>query len=464
MRVRYGISGALAVLTLSVPGGQVQADILNLSTDYCAYRLQGDTSNSYVEIYYNLPRGQLDFRPDSVGYLALIDFEIEVRNMEGALVDSAGWRAGCRVDDLSIVKETEFLISDMIAETFPAGEYMITITAVSGENKGTSSFKMIVPPFESGKLSLSSLELAFEVSPDSLGKFVKAGHRVLPNPSGRFMQGSGPVYIYAEAYGLDNSPRADSIYTIAIGILDPEGRELKSIPPAQYRKPGESAVILTGFSIATLRNGVYKVRLTLSDGDRSLSADKNFTIVASPEYIRQERLLAILKQYPRASKIETEEDAEKFRDDIFYIATPEELKLYDSLNLQGKTSFQRDFWAARDPDPSTPVNEFQLEHYRRLKYVEENFSQYKGFVEGWRSDQGRVYILYGEPSDIERNPSSIEERSWERWWYHGLEGGVYFVFVDFEDSGYFTLVHSSKQNEVKDYNWEDKVKMTVFQR
>lgn len=464
MRICNGITGALAALTLSALGGQAEADILNLSTDYSAYRLIGDSANSYVEIYYNLPRGQLDFRPDTVGYLALINFEITVRNKEGVLVDSASWRAGCRVDDLSVVEETEFLISDMIAETFPPGEYMITITAVSGENKGTSSFDMRVPPFESGKLSLSTLELAFEVTPDSLGKFVKAGHRVLPNPSRRFIQGSGPVYIYAEAYGLDNSPQADSFYTIALGILDSDGRNLKSISPAQYRKPGESAVILTGFSIATLKSGVYKVQLTLSDGSRSLAAEKNFTIVASPEYIMQERLQAILKQYPRATKIETEEDAEKFRDDIFYVATPEELKLYDSLNLQGKVSFQRDFWAARDPDSSTPENEFQLEHYRRLKYVEENFSQYKGFVQGWRSDQGRVYILYGEPSDIERNPSSIEERSWERWWYHGLEGGVYFVFVDFEDSGYFTLVHSSKQNEVKDYNWEDKVKMTVFQR
>ena len=77
---------------------------------------------------------------------------------------------------------------------------------------------------------------------------------------------------------------------------------------------------------------------------------------------------------------------------------------------------------------------------------------------------GRIYILYGEPSDIERNPSSIEERSWQRWWYDSIEGGVYFIFVDFEDTGNYTLVHSSKKDEVKDYNWEDKVKMTLFQR
>ncbi len=77
---------------------------------------------------------------------------------------------------------------------------------------------------------------------------------------------------------------------------------------------------------------------------------------------------------------------------------------------------------------------------------------------------GRIYILHGEPSEIERNQSSFEERSWQRWWYHGIEGGVYFIFVDFEGTGAHEMVHSSKKNEVKDYNWEDKVKMTLFQR
>lgn len=455
---------ALLLAGRSAGGGESGSDVLALNADYCVYRLQGDSSNAYVEIYYNLRRSQLSFHPDSLGYVALIDLGITVRDTAGALIDSASWRAGSRVDDLAGLRDSEFLISDLIAEVFPVGDYLITITAASGKSRGASSLALKVPSFGEGHLGLSSLELAFEMSPDSLGTFVKAGHRVLPNPSGRFMQGGEPVFVYAEAYGLDNSEQADSMYSVTIDVFDSEGRNLKSIPAAAYRKPGESAVILTGFSIATLKSGVYRVRMTLSDGPDDVYSEKGFTIVASPEIIRQEQMLAILKKFPRANRIETEEDARKFRDDIFYIATPQELKLYDSLNLEGRANFQRDFWSVRDPDPTTPENELQLEHYRRLKYVEENFSQYKGFVAGWKSDRGRVYILYGEPSDIERNPSSIENRAWERWWYHGLEGGVYFVFVDFEDSGNLTLVHSSKQNEAKDYNWEDKVKMTVFQR
>ena len=52
----------------------------------------------------------------------------------------------------------------------------------------------------------------------------------------------------------------------------------------------------------------------------------------------------------------------------------------------------------------------------------------------------------------------------QKWWYHGMEGGVYFVFVDYEDTDSYVLIHSTKQNEIKDEDWENKVKMTIYQR
>lgn len=437
---------------------------LELSASYCAYRLEGDSTSSYVEIYFNLPRGKLKFQPDTSGYVAIIDFRIAVRDTDGVLIDSASWKAGSRIMDLSALEDSDFLISDMLAEVFPVGEYTITLSALNDTQRGIYSFDMDVPTFSSEKLDISSLELAYDMTPDSVGKFVKAGHRILPNPSGRFMQGSGAIYIYAEAYNLDTSPMAETTYSVSIDILDLDGETIKSIQPTVYPKPGLSAAILTGFSTATLDRGLYKIKLILTDGAESVNADRDFTLVASPRRLRQEKLQSIMRMFPQASKISNEDEAARFRDDIVYIATPQELKLYDSLNLEGKANFQRDFWTYRDPDRDTPENEFQLEHYRRLKYAEDRYGQYKGFIPGWKMDQGRVYILYGEPSDIERYHSSIEERAWERWWYHGLEGGIYFIFVDFEDTGSYILVHSSMQKEIKDYNWENKVKMTLFQR
>jgi len=465
--IRNGVAflaAALAVIISPVVSAHDAGRPILLEADYAAYRMQDDSARAYVEIFYHLPRGQLTFAPDTSGYLALIDFSIRVQDSTGTATDSAFWKAGCRIEKLSVLNDSYYLISDIIKEIFPTGRYRITMEAVSGDSRGSYSFDMTIPSFGYARLGLSALELAYEVTPDSASKFSKAGYRILPNPSGRFSQDKNVVYIYTEGYNLDVSPGADSMYTVIIDILDSAGNIVRSLPPSDYKKPGPSAVIITGFSTATLARADYIVRFTLQDGEDKALEEKKFAVSATPERLRQELLQASLNEFPEANKINSEEDAARFKDDIVYIARIDELKLYNSLNLQGKSSFQMDFWQGRDPDMGTPENEFKLEHYRRIKYADEHFGQYKGYIRGWQTDMGRIYIVYGDPSEIERNHSTIENRAWERWWYHGIEGGVYFIFVDFEDTGAFKLVHSSKRDEIKDYNWEDKVKMTLFQR
>ena len=435
---------------------------LRVTADFATYRIEGDSSGAYVEVFYNIPRAQLNYSPDSSGYVAIIDFAVWLMDTTGAIIDSAAWKAGNRIESLSVLEDSDYLISDMVTEIFPRGNYNIRLSAANGEKRGLCEFAVTVPGYGSEDLNLSSLQLAYEITADSSGKFSKAGYRVLPNPSARFSQDKNVIYIYAEAYNLDIS--TDSSYSVLIEILDGNGQTVKTIPEANYGKPGRSAVIMTGFSYATLARGYYSVRLSVRDGDYLASSEKRFAVVASRERLRQEMLQAILKDFPESGRLESEDEAAKFRGDITFIATQDELRLFDSLNLEGKRNFQNDFWQKRDPNPTTAENEFKLEHYRRIKYCEEHFGQYRGVIKGWQTDMGRVYIMYGEQSEIERNQSSIEERNWQRWWYHGLEGGIYFIFVDFEDTGAFQLVHSSKQNEIKDYNWEDKVKMTLFQR
>ena len=438
---------------------------IRLFADYAAYKYEGDsTGRSYVEIYYNLVRNDLKFFPDSLGYSAIIDFQVNLSDSTGNLLDSMSWKAGSRIKSLSDLKDNDYLISDMFGELFKPGAYILEIRAKNGDNTGSVVLNMEVPDFTSPALSISNIEWAYDVAPDSVGKLVKYGRRVLPNASGRFPQESEAVYLYAEGYNLDDSPFADSDYVITMNIYDANGNLYKSINPIHNNKPGTSAVIITGFSIAAFDGGLYRLELILTDGERTAKSEKTFAVLMSPESVRNKIMQAVLSQYPGAGVIQNDKDAQDFRDNIVYIATPDEMKLYDSLNLQGKQNFQKKFWDSRDPDPSTPINEFKLEHYRRLRYVDEKFTRMGGMVPGWKTDQGRVYILYGEPSEIERYPSSLEARSWEKWWYHGLEGGVYFVFVDYEDTDTYVLVHSTKQNEIKDENWESKIQMTGFQR
>ena len=58
-----------------------------------------------------------------------------------------------------------------------------------------------------------------------------------------------------------------------------------------------------------------------------------------------------------------------------------------------------DFWRRRDPTPETAVNEAYLLFRERVEHANQQYSRF-GIDRGMFSDMGRVYIRYGEPTDI----------------------------------------------------------------
>ena len=81
-------------------------------------------------------------------------------------------------------------------------------------------------------------------------------------------------------------------------------------------------------------------------------------------------------------------------EDIRLIASVEELEEYNSLATDAtRASFLRQFWALKDPNLITEINERKVEHYRRVWYALTNFSEgQKPF-----DRRGEVYIRFGEP-------------------------------------------------------------------
>ena len=77
------------------------------------------------------------------------------------------------------------------------------------------------------------------------------------------------------------------------------------------------------------------------------------------------------------------------------------------------------FWKQRDPNTGTPENEFKTEHARRIAHA----NRYLGRdapQPGWRTDRGRMYIILGEPRDIQRFEGKSSTYDAEIWFYQGL--------------------------------------------
>jgi GWxTD domain-containing protein len=148
----------------------------------------------------------------------------------------------------------------------------------------------------------------------------------------------------------------------------------------------------------------------------------------------------------------TEEELDGEFDQARYISSTEERNVFDELDKAGKARFLSEFWQRRDSNPATVENEYRERYLQLLAYADEHFAT--RFRPGWESDRGRVLLVYGPPSEIERSRMERGSKPYEVWSYNELEGGSIFVFADISGFGEYQLLHSSYSKELSQPDWE----------
>jgi len=126
----------------------------------------------------------------------------------------------------------------------------------------------------------------------------------------------------------------------------------------------------------------------------------------------------------------------EFLNKVRYIITGEERRIFLQMPDADKPVFVEEFWKRRDPDTSTEENEFKIEYENRFERTKELFIG-EG-VPGWMTDRGRIYILFGPPTDRQTQSAGFQSqgRCAEVWAY----GNFPVVFVDQTCTGQFKLV------------------------
>jgi GWxTD domain-containing protein len=168
------------------------------------------------------------------------------------------------------------------------------------------------------------------------------------------------------------------------------------------------------------------------------------------------------KKNERALKVELSKPYKKWlEEDVIYIITDEERAAFKQLsNDEERDNFIEAFWQRRDPTPDTEENEYKEEHYQRIAYANEHFA---AGVPGWKTDRGRIYIVYGKPDEIDSHPSGgtyerpMEEGGgetstfpFEDWRYRYIEGIGQEVIIEFVDTCMCGEFHMTLDRSEKD--------------
>jgi GWxTD domain-containing protein len=283
---------------------------------------------------------------------------------------------------------------------------------------------------------------------------------VIPNASALFGEGAPELYYYFEAYHLAQNLSGRKYKTLC-RIQTAEGKTVEGMGSA-YRtkmKRFDSSVEMGMLNVAQLPSGKYRLVYGIADSAETLLASREkvffvYNPAVAANGVHGESEMSMSSAAGPLNALE-----EKALDDEFarmqYLATPNEKKFYKNLsNSEAKREFIFSLWkAAPANDGLTPLA-YRQQYLARAQHAE---GLYKSPNRpGWKTDRGRVFIIYGPPNNIERFPSSTTTLPYEIWTYHSLkgQGGVMFIFADRTGFSNYEQIHSDLQGELQDPNWQ----------
>ncbi len=451
----YLLVAALAALwppPAAATAGGTPDSTLQFAVDYARFRI--NALAAHVELYVGVPRAQLLFVPEDGGLIASFESRVVISRGDSQLVTHA-WVAHSPAKDTAEIRPNQVLYTQANFQ-LPVGEYQfeVQVRDPRSGNAGTRTLAVPVENFEMENLALSDIEISARLMKDTtLSLFFKNHYTVIPNPAATYGPGLPMLYAYTEIYNL-TFPN-DSAYSVTYRILDGQGSAVKTLPAKRRAVYGRQLVEVGAVNVVSLPLGTFFLELRVVDHATQKEAvrRRKFFVYREDESLPVEGggldagLELMLATYRQRTPDELNEEFKAVR----YLATKEEQKIYASLNDEGKRDFFVKFWQPRDRTPQTPRNEFREDYLNRARFANEYFS---GLRKGVETDMGRVLLVYGQADEVERFPSTSENRPYQIWKYYQIEGGVEFVFVDVNSWGEFKLVHSSARGELQDNDWQ----------
>lgn len=469
-----GIFGAIGPATSA--GGQQEFLIsqsftgdIQIYVDVVSYKNLQDPSQTYVEIYYAIDRRQMKFivLPNTPGVLSAA-WRLETV-VETEIGDRVTWNQWSTVSQEGTQEATERnqTVFDIYPLVLKPGTYRFITTVtdfnttLEGDTKiGQDRRTVVIPDFSSPQLTISDIEFTVRLGKAaSQNKFVKNDLQVIPNPLRLFGLNIHPMSFYAEIYGLSEpagpgETARSYTRTVTIEGLNVDFRKVFEDRASKQIRSRNELIAISNLNVQVIPSGDYRLIVEIVDevtGQRAMRS-KPFQVFSQVAAVEADELETIEM---------TDEAIIRLRNEIIYLANVDELNDFDNRNPDGKREFLIEFWGSRDTNRSTPQNEYREAFLARFKHANDNFAT-PTQPEGWKTDQGRIWIVYGKPDDIEMHPMEGGQGSkpWVEWTYFqlGEQGRSTFIFYDTSGGfGSYVLLHSTVPGEMQNPDWRNVV-------
>lgn len=384
---------------------------------------------------------------------------IEVFDTAGTQIYEESWWAGApasfRLPDAYAVETLRF------PSVYP-GQYRLVVTvqdSVSGRtvNASTQLVAFDEPPQVSDLLLASDMRIVTPGDTTSLpGEIARGNVRFVTAPD-LVLDGMRPNLAFLlEAYGS-----TETSAVTRIEIRNEAGSEtVYRLTPFEQMIPSGGGVIRGHFSLEGLPEGKYQVVATVAMGSSSIERTGTFEVGSLQAAMARNIAMRSAQRGMDETYFGTlsEDELDEAVGALDLIANRSELEVYKArgdgaLSVSAKRQFLIQFWADRDLDKSTPVNETRIAFYDAIELANREFTESgRNARPGWRTDRGRVFVKYGRPDDRTQFPSADRAPNYEIWRY--TQGRMrYYIFADQSNFGQYRLVKSNDLQESSMPNW-----------
>lgn len=451
------VRGAAVLILLLAAGGAV-AEKVPFSLVGTFHQFRAEAGKSDLEIFYRLNPESWTYVEQETGvWIGKVMLSLAIDH-KGQCIYEDRW---AMQDQQSTAKPAnDFFKMDLMRLKVPSGRYTVKIKAVDlndSSKQDSVQAEVLIPSYSSRNVSLSDLVLCREireVKADETGLFIKNGHFVLPSSITRFNNRTGMLQFYVEGYSLLTAVKADS-FKIRYYVENQEGLPVEGLPFIQKTvlKDQDQIVKWGKISLSDVSPGEYKLNVFVINLEDELlaSAQRSFEVYQAKSSVvaREATDVTGYDALSLAGNFTPEEELAY----ITYIMNPQEKNIAKDIDDEsGQKEFLDGFWKLKDPTPETERNELREAYLQRGREANQMFSQTGR--QGFQTDFGRIYLMYGNPNDIQKFSNTSSGRRYQTWRYDEIQGGVEFVFVDITGVNDFQLVHSTMRGEVQDYDWE----------
>ncbi len=371
------------------------------------YFLQDD---SYViDVYFLVCNEGLQFVRSGDGYNASADILVVLLDGKDRQIAGDTYRIKLHSERYEETTSVDSCKTRVMSFKAAPGDFGMVVTVYDGDSRRKSVLETSIAIPALDDLPGMS-DIAFVSKSGRTGGWRWRGFE--PKVKRTYNTADEEIYFYYEVY---HSDAGDSVH-LRYEIRD--DREAVVYTGERTSVGSGTITYLEKIASDTLSNGRYVLSVVMTGPDGAPGAVRSKQFEVRTEVFLFDR------------------DIEQAVSLLTYVASGGFISEFEKADLERRKRLWEQFWREKDPTPGTPKNEFYEEHVRRFNYANENFGQ--SLSKGWRTDRGRIYILYGDPDEIEAYPMEMGRNPTEVWYY--FSRGRRFVFVDETGFGDYVLV------------------------